>query len=635
MVVSFLCAAGRWCCEHPSLAAMIVVCALATGAGLPGAKRSPLGFLPGTQIGTVDSAADQRSCILCHATLYADRPVTIHSDWAGSMMAQAARDPIFYAALAAANKDMTSSGEYCLRCHSPMGWLAGRSEDFTGSSIRGTDLDGVQCDYCHRAGDPLHPDTTIPISPGFPVPGYGDGMHAVQRSTFPRRGPFDTTTAPHPTLYDPFQISGELCGVCHDVSNPNYAADRAHQPPYAFGPVERTYSEWLMSWYSTQGAAGTCQSCHMRDTAGYACSISGPLRAHLATHDLTGGNAFVPDILPAFWDSLDTGALAAAKQRAIATLRRAADLLLETSRAGDSAHVLVRIINKTGHKLPTGYPEGRRMWLSIVGTDINGDTVFASGRYDADSARLIPDDQLKVYRLVPGLTDSTASLHGLAPGASFHFILNDTILLDNRIPPRGFTNAGFAGRLAAPIGVAYADSQYWDDTRYLLPSGVSTVTASLYYQTISREYADFLRDENAGNPYDWNSWGSKLHDAWQLRGMSAPVLMNSATLPVADTATSVHGSGRPAVPVRAELFQNYPNPFNPSTTVSFILPHSSRVSLTVIDLTGRTVMRLVDGMRSAGAYSVRFDGTNLPSGVYLCSLTTQSDHLVRKMLLIR
>lgn len=627
--------AGDWCRSHPGWIAIAAVCAVLIGAGYPGSRISLLVFLPGTQIGTVDSSADQRSCVLCHATLYADRPVYIHQEWAGSMMAQAARDPVFYAALAVANKDMTSSGEYCLRCHSPMGWLAGHSEDFTGASLKGTDLDGVQCDYCHRAGDPLNPDTTIPIEPGYAVPGYGDGMHAVQRSTYPRRGPFDSTSAPHPTVYDPFQRSSELCGVCHDVSNPHYSSDPAHQPPHSYSPIERTYSEWLMSWYPTQGAAGTCQSCHMSDTTGYACSISGPLRTNLARHDLTGGNTFVPDILTDFWDSLETGALAAARQRAIGSLQRAADLFLETSRTVDTVHARVRIVNKTGHKLPTGYPEGRRMWLTVIGIDPHGDTVFVSGKYDADSARLVPDDQLKVYQVVPGMTDSTAALNGLTPGASFHFIVNDTILLDNRIPPRGFTNAGFAQRLASPVGIAYPDSQYWDDTPYRLPASVSQVTASLYYQTVSREYVDFLRDENEGNPYDWNSWGSRLHTSWEQRGKSAPVLMKSVTLAVADTVASAESTPRRALPARTTLFQNYPNPFNPTTTISFVLVHPSHVSLKVIDATGREVASLMDGKREPGEYTVRFDAAGMPSGIYFCSLQTRSERQVKKMLLIR
>jgi hypothetical protein len=74
------------------------------------------------------------------------------------------------------------------------------------------------------------------------------------------------------------------------------------------------------------------------------------------------------------------------------------------------------------------------------------------------------------------------------------------------------------------VGAQDADGQYWDDTLYSLPASVSSVTVRLYYQTLSKEYVEFLRDEN-----DTNSAGQALYDAWVAHGRSQPVLMAEAT----------------------------------------------------------------------------------------------------------
>jgi hypothetical protein len=59
--------------------------------------------------------------------------------WAGSMMAQSGRDPVFYAALDIANADAAFAGEFCLRCHLPRGWLDGRSSTTDGSAMTAVD----------------------------------------------------------------------------------------------------------------------------------------------------------------------------------------------------------------------------------------------------------------------------------------------------------------------------------------------------------------------------------------------------------------------------------------------------------------------------------------------------------------
>ncbi len=80
-------------------------------------------------------------------------------------------------------------------------------------------------------------------------------------------------------------------------------------------------------------------------------------------------------------------------------------------------------------------------------------------------------------------------------GEGFHIILNNKVFKDNRIPPRGFTNAAFATRDMQPVGVAYADGQYWDTTYYPIHPEADSISVRLMYQTASSEYLDFLASE--------------------------------------------------------------------------------------------------------------------------------------------
>jgi hypothetical protein len=78
---------------------------------------------------------------------------------------------------------------------------------------------------------------------------------------------------------------------------------------------------------------------------------------------------------------------------------------------------------------------------------------------------------------------------------------------------------------------------------------------------------------------------------------------------------------------------NYPNPFNPATTIRYSLATSSRMSLVVFNVLGQQVATLVDGIQEEGYHEAVFNGTGLPSGVYMCRLTTSEWIEVRKILL--
>jgi hypothetical protein len=95
------------------------------------------------------------------------------------------------------------------------------------------------------------------------------------------------------------------------------------------------------------------------------------------------------------------------------------------------------------------------------------------------------------------------------------------------------------------------------------------------------------------------------------------------------------GPGMPGIPGKVELHQNYPNPFNPSTTIRFQLPRASHVTLTVYDVLGREVSVLVNEGKDAGVHEVKFDGSNLASGVYFNRLQAGEFVQIRKLVLLR
>jgi subtilisin family serine protease len=88
-------------------------------------------------------------------------------------------------------------------------------------------------------------------------------------------------------------------------------------------------------------------------------------------------------------------------------------------------------------------------------------------------------------------------------------------------------------------------------------------------------------------------------------------------------------------PIVFSLDQNYPNPFNPSTTISYVIPHTTFVTLEVFDILGRTVRTIVSGEQGFGPHSVRLDGAGLSTGVYFYRLKADGKVQVRKLMVLR
>ncbi len=89
------------------------------------------------------------------------------------------------------------------------------------------------------------------------------------------------------------------------------------------------------------------------------------------------------------------------------------------------------------------------------------------------------------------------------------------------------------------------------------------------------------------------------------------------------------------IPKEYSLNQNYPNPFNPSTTINWQLPASSHVSLKIYDIIGNEVATLINEEKEAGYYQIKFNASNLASGVYLYCLKAGDYLSAKKMILLK
>lgn len=487
-------------------------------------------FLPGMQpeeAGIEFVKAQQ--CKMCHAdTDNGDADPFL--SWQGGMMAQAARDPVYRATVSIANQDVPGVGEFCFRCHTPRGWLENRSTPADGSALNREDLHGVSCDVCHKFIDPLSAEAARLIK--HVPPSYGNAMIVADPENVVR-GPYDDTKGamPHQTKKSEYHASSNLCGLCHNVSNPLAAKDVNSQPVHSFGHVERTYSEWLLSEFPARGREGTCQSCHYKlvKGGGEASRFGSLHRDYFVEHGPVGGSSWVQDAIWLLWKGKDVSraALNLGKKRTEELLQTAADLELIFS---SKQKARLRITNKTGHKLPTGYPEGRRMWVNVQFLDAAGKLLKEVGKYDEKqdtifgesvmAPTLLDPEATTVYESVPGLSEAQAKKFSKEPGPSFHFVLNDIITKDNRIPPKGFRNESFAEHLCQPVAATYADGQHWDLIELTLPAGCAKVSVRLMYQSVSWEYIKFLADENRTD-----DWGKRLYEAWQKTGKCPPTVI--------------------------------------------------------------------------------------------------------------
>ena len=664
----------------------------------------PLVRMPGTQPGQVVDLESDKQCLSCHAGGEFEM-----ENWKGSLMAQASRDPIFWAGLTVAAQDAVwalgtpNAADICVKCHFPQGWLDGRSDPVNCTEMRGEDYEGVSCKTCHYMYDPFYQATYDGTREGndwtnyWDEPGnlqtsidatraadaeaagaitYFNGNHffsnnAPTSATYTenggghiflvthtagisdgKRASFADANAKHDRLYSRYHKSKYMCGTCHDISNPalvnqgrdgNTPLPSETQPAYSYAHVERTFSEFMLSGYNTDGGlAGTgpyspdqfktshagnkiatCQDCHFRDIEGVAAARGGVVRPEESTshplsgvpeHRMIGGNLWVSYLLASIVSSspnYDATNEALLKQGPAAltldfsqgealdplilleTIDQSAQMLQDSISMMNASYALstsaftLRLQNHTGHKLISGYPEGRRMFLNIKAY-VGNEVIYEINPYDTTVGTLKGLDA-NYSQSSPSLNageeykdDLVYEVHQastiLDVTKTFHMALATERYKDNRIPPRGFKIGEAAARLSEPVWHGVSDTNYftvaeyaggYDEVTVDLPPGTERIEAGLYYQTTSREFIEFLRDEINGNgtlpntigeggdlPYiaqtdSWFSgmaaWGDTIWSLWDHNKNvpgAAPVLMTNTyvQLDVSDT----DGDGLPA-----------------------------------------------------------------------------------------
>lgn len=89
------------------------------------------------------------------------------------------------------------------------------------------------------------------------------------------------------------------------------------------------------------------------------------------------------------------------------------------------------------------------------------------------------------------------------------------------------------------------------------------------------------------------------------------------------------------LPEQFELFQNYPNPFNPTTTISFALPVTSQVNLSIFNINGQLVKPLISGQLSAGTHKINWNINSMSSGIYFYRITAENFSATKKMVVLK
>jgi hypothetical protein len=240
----------------------------------------------------------------------------------------------------------------------------------------------------------------------------------------------------------------------------------------------------------------------------------------------------------------------------------------------DNGDIFFKVQNQTGHKLISGFPEGRRMFVNIKAYDSGDNLIYEVNpysdtigtlkgldpTYSPNSPPLGPNetyhDEL-VYEMHPSSTLTSET-------KTFHFALATGRYKDNRIPPKGFRIAEASERLVEPVWHGTITPDYFTTDEYaggydeasltIIPAAAS-IEINLYYQTTSREYVEFLRDEINGTaatltgtgaggdpPYiiqtdpffeKLKAWGDTIWQLWEhnmsIPGAS-PLLMAQATI---------------------------------------------------------------------------------------------------------
>ncbi|MBK6683674.1 MAG: hypothetical protein IPG45_04320 [Deltaproteobacteria bacterium] len=470
--------------------------------------------LPGTQPNQLTYPVAISETCGCHQTFDSEQMSEPGQSYRATLMANSARDPVFRAAFQVARQDKPQLTDLCLRCHAPVGWLNGRSEgELTG--LEPEDLSSVTCDLCHRM---------VPAEPLL----IGSGQYTIADDVTKRSSRGMAPPAGHNAIQFDFTASSELCAPCHSLFNP---AELSHDDEGNIlpGPYyeQRTYEEWRDSAFGTRNQ--TCIACHMERVEG-AAVLGGGTYSNLHVHGFVGGNSFAVKAIQMLNPTLPIGPESEEVVRWVArSLARSAELTIETPKieayGGREFELPVKLLNKTGHKLPSGYPEGRRVYLEVNLLMPGQAPQVLSGQWNTTTGDLVPDPQLRTYETQHGRYEDGVSTR------THHLLLMNQIISDTRIPPEGFRpSAGDMVPMGRDYGAA-APYRHWDEFAYKFtaPEVTGPVQATLVvrakYQVIDGELYRFLTETAAGTPE-----ADDLMLVYQALDKAPPELIDTASV---------------------------------------------------------------------------------------------------------
>jgi hypothetical protein len=501
--------------------------------------------LPGMEAVAQDRFASSTACALCHsnhsaATAMRDeasREIAPFNLWQSSMMANAARDPLWRAVVSAEVATTPAAAvaieAKCMRCHAPMASEAARADGFepaisdlqvATNSFSTLARDGVSCTVCHQIQqDNLGGDDSF--NGGFTI-GSQRLIYGPHRNPVP--GPMQVHVDYTPT-YGPHVTESAMCGTCHNLATHALDANGAVVEGAAF-QEQATYSEWLNSIYNTDANVDgrSCQSCHMPTT-----SVDGnPITTRIARsppggdfninardpfgrHVFAGANVLMPAIINAERDILNPQAPSGAFEATISMARQRLEeetatlAVTNVEHAGGALSFQVTVGSQAGHKFPTGFPS-RRAWLRARVLNAAGETLFVSGAFNAqgrlvDGAgnvldvekangpfephhdRITASDQVQVYEQVMGNS----------AGQRTPSILRATAYLkDNRLLPAGYDAQHQSHATTAPVGVVDGNFVGGEDrVTFAVELGSQAparVEVALFYQTVGGRFVTDL-----------------------------------------------------------------------------------------------------------------------------------------------
>jgi hypothetical protein len=203
------------------------------------------------------------------------------------------------------------------------------------------------------------------------------------------------------------------------------------------------------------------------------------------------------------------------------------------------------------------------------------------------------------------------------------------------------------GTAAYDLSGCFLSDQRGDNTKWTFPQGAILNPGEylVVYEDVlnfgwSSEGGDviMLTAPDSTTGLDFYDFGPQVPDKSQGRYPDGVAHWTRFSIPTKGSANSnsaVAEDGPVQYPEEITLFANYPNPFNPETVISYLLPNTTEVRLSVVDILGREVSVPVRGLQQAGVHRVTFEAGSLASGMYFYRLDAGATVLIRKMIIAR